>query len=177
VGERERIPQVALSMYRANVSGSSAGSNSPSSTPRFRSAESLPEIEEDLISLKDETQKDETPLETPETALEEKPETISVETVAESPQESALQKIDIDLEAQAKILEVPTDEYNTLLQDFISDAREMKSEFSDDSSIHSTVSILKDAILLLQLEPLKKILSRIEEAPASERNSLETNSM
>ena len=93
-----------------------------------------------------------------------------VEAPAES--ESVKIELDIDLEAQAKILEVPIDEYNSLLQDFISDAREMKSEFTDDSSVHSTVSILKDAILLLQLESLEKILNDIEKAPASKRNSL-----
>ncbi len=90
-----------------------------------------------------------------------------------SPVEAEVASIDIDLEDRAELLEIDTEEYKSLFMDFISDAREMKENLlsSDDESIRDTISILKDAVLLLQLQALKNMLADIEASDGDNRKT------
>ena len=82
-----------------------------------------------------------------------------------------LPNISLDLDERAKLLEIDTDEYKSLFMDFISDSREMRDELisADDNSIEDSVSILKDAVMLLQLDTLKNMLDDIERADKDKR--------
>ena len=146
----------------------------------------LSELEEDIIPLAEDVESEEESgnesLEIPETpthteneisAIEELTAEEETETEKVSAKEAEVANIVIDLEDRAKLLEIDTEEYKSLFMDFISDAREMKESLlvSDTESIRDTVSILKDAVLLLQLQALKDMLADIEASDSESRKT------
>ena len=149
-------------------------------------------LDDDIIGLLDEDENSETSLDSIDDEniiplSEDVSESQSNEEIEDSEDEDididdleniASENIVIDLDERAKLLEIDEDEYQSLFMDFISDAREMKESLlsDDEESISSTISILKDAVLLLQLEPLADILNNIENTTDSaERNRLINN--
>jgi len=117
--------------------------------------------EEDIVPLEEDNKVDK--VDTEDSSIEYSQEQKDKERI-ESKKDVKLQNIIIDLDDRAKLLEIDRDEYQSLFMDFIADAREMRSELNskDDDTIISTISILKDAVLLLQLDSLKNILEDIE---------------
>ena len=146
----------------------------------------LSELEEDIIPLAEDVESEEESgnesleiLETPThteneiPSIEELTAEEETETEKVSAKEAEVANIVIDLEDRAKLLEIDTEEYKSLFMDFISDAREMKESLlvSDTESIRDTVSILKDAVLLLQLQALKDMLADIEASDSESRKT------
>ena len=169
----------------------------PAPSAEAESEASAPEELLGLLPLEEESEESsvtqEEALETAETAsasgeevLEEllpleEPEEESlslVETVSEEPAIEAWQEIASefhpDLHANARKIALDYDEYAELLREFISDSRGMQERFlsSDAQERKDTASILKDAVALLYLQPLDKLLSMLDQAPEEKRSKI-----
>ncbi len=115
------------------------------------------------------------PLEEPES----EEESLSLmETVSEKPAVEAWEKIASefhpDLQANARKIALDYDEYAELLREFISDSRGMQERLlsSDAQERKDAASILEDAVALLYLQPLDKLLTMLDQAPAEKRGEI-----
>ncbi|ADV45689.1 Hpt domain-containing protein [Nitratifractor salsuginis] len=79
-----------------------------------------------------------------------------------------------DLKANAAQLNLGSEEYLGLLRDLTLDLKQMREQLLNDDSQqrHEAVSILKDALLLLQLSPLDRMLSLLEQAEPEDRTAI-----
>jgi HPt (histidine-containing phosphotransfer) domain-containing protein len=85
--------------------------------------------------------------------------------------ETIQEEFNPDIEANASRLNLDSEEYRNLVQDLGQDIEQMRSKLlSDDfEERHEAIAVLKDAILLLQLSPLDRLLSLLEEARMEDR--------
>ena len=79
-----------------------------------------------------------------------------------------------DLHANADRIELTDQEYADLLKDFIHDSRAMREQFldPDGQKRRNATAVLKDAISLLHLSPLDRLLGMLEEASPDERREI-----
>ncbi|WP_456392422.1 hypothetical protein [Nitratifractor sp.] len=169
----------------------------PTPSEEVKPEEPAPEELMDLLPLEEESEEPsvtrEESLDTVETAsasegeaLEEllpfeesEGESLSlVETISEDPAIEAWEEIASefhpDLQANARKIALDYDEYAELLREFVSDSRGMQERLlsSDAQERKDAVSILKDAVALLYLQPLDKLLSMLDQAPEEKRSKI-----
>jgi HPt (histidine-containing phosphotransfer) domain-containing protein len=79
-----------------------------------------------------------------------------------------------DLHANAERIELTAPEYAELLKDFVHDSRSMHSQLLDaDVSVRkNAAAVLKDAVSLLHLHPLDRLLGMLEEASVEDRKEI-----
>ncbi len=79
-----------------------------------------------------------------------------------------------DLQSNAVNLDLGAEEYTALVSDFVHDCRQMRANLlNDDATVRrEAVSVLKDAVALLQLSPIDRILDMIESASPEERTEI-----
>ncbi len=135
---------------------------SPSQNEQELSQESALE-DDDLFDLKSE---EESPLDE-DSSSQAKPQEVKEE--ASTPLETSdwrrvLQEFHPDLDSNATQMNLKSDEYRELIRDLIEDLRQISSQLisQDPKERHEAISILKDAIVLLQLKPLERILAILE---------------
>jgi len=125
-----------------------------------------------------------------EEAVPQKPEeeSFAIETVEEPPSETVTAEpergpkaweeiegaFEPDLSTSAANLNLGMEEYRSLVKDFIQDCRRIRTTLleSDATERHEAISILTDAVALLQLKSLGDILDMIESAAPSERREI-----
>ncbi len=101
-----------------------------------------------------------------------------VETVSEEPAIEAWEEIASefhpDLHANARKIALDYDEYAELLREFVSDSRGMQERLlsSYAQERKDAASILKDAVALLYLQPLDKLLAMLDQAPEEKRSKI-----
>ncbi len=141
-----------------------------------------PEEEAPLTLREEEPAEEETPL-----VLEEEEEAAPALEAAESEgpiiplpevEEKAWVEIEAsfqpDLQSNAVNLDLGAEEYTALVSDFVHDCRQMRANLlNDDATVRrEAVSVLKDAVALLQLSPIDRILDMIESASPEERTEI-----
>jgi HPt (histidine-containing phosphotransfer) domain-containing protein len=79
-----------------------------------------------------------------------------------------------NLETNAARLDLESGEYKALVEDLVQDLTKMREQLlSDDPrERHDAIAILKDAVVLLQLSPLDRLLSMLEGAGREERRAI-----
>ncbi len=79
-----------------------------------------------------------------------------------------------DLQTNALNLDLGTEEYTALVSDFVHDCRQMRGELleGDATARREAASVLKDAVTLLQLSPIDRLLDMIESASSEERTEI-----
>ena len=79
-----------------------------------------------------------------------------------------------DLQTNAVNLDLGTEEYTALVSDFVHDCRQMRGELleGDVTARREATSVLKDAVTLLQLSPIDRLLDMIESASPEERTEI-----
>lgn len=79
-----------------------------------------------------------------------------------------------DLQTNAVNLDLGTEEYTALVSDFVHDCRQMRGELLEDDATarREAASVLKDAVTLLQLSPIDRLLDMIESASPEERTEI-----
>ena len=79
-----------------------------------------------------------------------------------------------DLQTNAVNLDLGTKEYTALVSDFVHDCRQMRGELleGDATARREAASVLKDAVTLLQLSPIDRLLDMIESASPEERTEI-----
>ncbi|WP_292658847.1 Hpt domain-containing protein [Nitratifractor sp.] len=138
--------------------------------PEIERLQEHPEIE-DLLTL-------ETEETLPPAPAEEAPAAAQAPTPQPETEAKTWEEIEAafqpDLRANAANLGLGLNEYRTLLQDFIQDCRQMHAALleSDTTVRRETVSVMKDAVALLQLKPLGQILDMIESAAPTDRTEI-----
>jgi HPt (histidine-containing phosphotransfer) domain-containing protein len=120
----------------------------------------------------------EEPLPSPETEESPSLPPLSLEETTppsrEAPWKALAESFQPDLPANARKIELENREYGELLQEFIQDSRAMHPELleSDASRRQNATAILQDAIALLHLAPLDRLLGMLEEATPEERGEI-----
>ena len=91
-----------------------------------------------------------------------------------SPWEEIETEFNPDLSANAKRIELSEREYGDLLKEFIRDSRTMREQLldPDEGKRKNAAAVLKDAVSLLHLSPLDRLLGMMEHASPDERNEI-----
>jgi len=132
-------------------------------------AETETPAEEELISLPVE--------EAPEIEQTEEKEQVPMITLPEA-KTAAWEEVESefhpDLHANAERIELSDQEYADLLKEFIHDSRSMREQLldTDEQKRKNAAAILKDAVSLLHLSPLDKLLGMLEDASIDERQEI-----
>ena len=197
--EEEIVPPLAAEEAETSPSALLAGEipadteareeATPAEAPEEEPEETLPlladEPEEEPYSLREETPaenplREEAPLamETEEPLSLEAPESQEPPIPLPETKEKGWREIEAsfrpDLRSNAAHLDLGVEEYTALVKDFVHDSRQMQPNLlSSDASVRrETVSILKDAVILLQLRPIDRLLDLIESASPEERTEI-----
>jgi HPt (histidine-containing phosphotransfer) domain-containing protein len=109
-----------------------------------------------------------------EEAPDESTPIISIPEAKAAPWEEVEEEFQPDLHANAERIELSDHEYADLLREFIGDSHGMREQLLDDDEQkrRHAAAILKDAISLLHLSPLERLLDMLEDTTADERHEI-----
>jgi len=99
------------------------------------------------------------------------PPVIELPDAEKAPWEELESQFQPNLRENARRIELSPQEYADLIRDFVQESRSMRPQLleNDDRKRQETVAILRDAISLLQLRPLDRLLEYLNEATDDER--------